>query len=412
MPGSASIPAVSARRIVVGIGGGIAAYKSVVLVRELLRRGAEVRVALTRSATHFVGKTTFAGLTGRPAVDDLWDPSYGGEVHVELGEWADGMVVAPATMNLLARAATGLADDAVLATIACARGPVLFAPAMHHLMWGRAATRRSVELLRAEGYGFVGPAVGPLASGEVGLGRMSEPEAIADALFAMLEPKRDLVGVRLLVTAGPTVEDLDPVRFLGNRSTGKMGFAIVERAVARGADVSLVTGPVALTPPAGAHVVRVRSALEMQAAVEERAKTSDAVVMSAAVADYRPAELSHEKLKKGGEDLSIALVRNPDILAGLGAARTGARPLLVGFAVETNDVIRYASEKLVRKKVDLVVANEAKVGFGGDDNQATLVARDTVTELPSMPKLELADRILDYVRDQMASTGPAPSRTT
>lgn len=408
----ASIRAVSARRIVVGIGGGIAAFKAVQLVRELGRRGAEVSVVLTRSATHFVGKTTFAGLTGRPAVDDLWDPSYAGEVHVELGEWADAMVVAPATMNLLGRAAAGLADDAVLATIACARGPVLFAPAMHHRMWGQASTRRSVELLRAAGHRFVGPVEGPLASGEVGMGRMSEPEAIADALFAMLDVERDLAGLRLLVTAGPTVEDLDPVRFLGNRSTGKMGFAIVERAVARGATVSLVTGPVSLASPAGAEVVRVRSALEMQAEVGRRVPTSDAVVMSAAVADYRPAQFSAEKMKKAGEDLSIALVRNPDILAELGAARRGDRPLLVGFAVETTDVVRYAQDKLEKKKVDLIVANEAKVGFGGDDNQATLVAHGSVKPLPAMRKLDLADRILDYVRDQIASMGPAPSRTT
>ncbi|MBC7171450.1 MAG: bifunctional phosphopantothenoylcysteine decarboxylase/phosphopantothenate--cysteine ligase CoaBC, partial [Polyangiaceae bacterium] len=336
----------SARRIVVGIGGGIAAYKAVHLVRELGRRGAETRVVLTRSAARFVGKVTFAGLTGTPAVDDLWDPSYAGEVHIELGKWADAMVIAPATMNLLARAATGFADDAVLATLACARGPVLFAPAMHHRMWGQASTQRSVALLRDAGYRFVGPVEGALASGEVGMGRMCEPEAIADAVFALLETKRDLAGVRVLITAGPTVEDLDPVRFLGNRSTGKMGFAIAERALARGASVTLVAGPVQLASPTGAEVVRVRSALEMQAAVEARVASSDVIVMSAAVADYRPAEVSTEKMKKAGEDLSIALVRNPDILAGLGAARTGRHPLLVGFAVETTDVVRYARDKL------------------------------------------------------------------
>ncbi len=409
---STSIPAVSARHIVVGIGGGIAAYKAAVLVRELGRRGAEVRVVMTRAASRFVGAMTFAGITGKPAVDDLWDPSYAGEVHVELGEWADAIVVAPATMNLLARAAHGLADDALLATIACARGPVLFAPAMHHRMWNQASTQRAVAALRASGHGFVGPVEGALASGEVGMGRMCEPEAIADALFATLDAPKDLAGVRVLVTAGPTVEDLDPVRFLGNRSTGKMGYAVAARALARGATVTLVTGPVTIAPPPGAEVVPVRSALEMQAEVVKRAAGVDAVVMSAAVADYRPAEFSNEKLKKGGVDLSIPLVRNPDILAELGAARAGSRPMLVGFAVETTDVVRYARDKLVRKKVDLVVANEAKVGFGGDDNQATLVTRDSETALPAMPKLDLADRILDRVRDQIASTGPAPSRTT
>lgn len=404
--------AVTARRIVVGVGGGIAAFKAVQLVRELGRRGAEVRVVLTRSATRFVGKTTFAGLTGEPAVDDLWDPSYAGEIHVELGEWADAMVVAPATMNVLARVAAGLADDALLATVACARGPVLFAPAMHHRMWSRASTRRSLELLRAAGYSFVGPVEGPLASGEVGMGRMSEPDAIADALHVLLDAERDLAGLRLLVTAGPTVEDLDAVRFLGNRSTGKMGFAIAERALARGAAVSLVAGPVSLAAPPGAELVRVRSALEMQAEVERRVGVSDAVVMSAAVADYRPKEFSAEKMKKTGEELSIALVRNPDILAELGAKRRGGHPLLVGFAVETTDLVRYARGKLDQKKVDLIVANEAKVGFGGDENQATLVTRDSVAALPPMRKLDLADRILDFVRDRIASAGPALSSET
>jgi phosphopantothenoylcysteine decarboxylase/phosphopantothenate--cysteine ligase len=390
---------VTAHRIVLGIGGGIAAYKAVQLVRELGRRGAEVRVALTPSATHFVGRMTFAGLTGRPAIEDLWDPSYAGEVHVELGEWADAMVIAPATMNLLARAASGFADDAVLATLACMRGPVLFAPAMHHRMWGQASTQRNVGLLRAAGHRFVGPTEGPLASGEVGMGRMAEPEVIAGALMAHLHAPRDLVGRSILITAGPTVEDLDPVRFLGNRSTGKMGFALAERALARGAEAILVTGPVHLADPPGAEVVRVRSALEMQAAVQQRAGAVDAIIMSAAVADYRPAEVKGQKIKKGA-DLSIPLVRNPDILAELGASRQSARPVLVGFAVETTDVVRYATEKLERKKVDLVVANEARVGFGGDDNEATLVSRDGAVPLPAMRKLELADRILDFVRDR------------
>ncbi len=390
------------RRIVVGIGGGIAAYKAVQLVRELGRRGADVRVVLTEAATRFVGRMTFAGLTGRPAVDDLWDPSYAGEVHVELGEWADAMVVAPATMNLLARAAAGFADDAVLATLACMRGPVLFAPAMHHRMWAQASTARAVRLLREAGHGFVGPVEGPLASGEVGMGRMVEPEAIADALFARLDEKQDLAGRAILVTAGPTVEDLDPVRFLGNRSTGKMGFAIAARAAARGARVTLVTGPVHLADPPGVEVVRVRSALEMQAAVRARTASVDAIVMSAAVADYRPAQVAAEKIKKG-DDLAIPLVRNPDILAELGAARTGSRPILVGFAVETTELVRYATEKLTRKKADLVVANEARVGFGGDANQATLVSHDGAFPLAPMPKTELADRILDFVRDRAAT---------
>lgn len=385
------------------MGGGIAAFKAVELVRELGRREADVRVVMTESATKFIGPVTLAGLTGRPPVTDLWDATYAGEVHVELGGWADVVVVAPATMNLLARAAAGMADDAVLATVACARGPVLFAPAMHTRMWQNPATRRAVALLEGHGAVMVGPVEGALASGETGMGRMAEPAAIADAVERASSAERDLSGKRLVVTSGPTHEHLDPVRFLGNRSTGRMGHALARRAAARGANVVLVSGPTGLDDPPGVETIRVRSALEMHRAVMEHRADADCVIMAAAVADYRPARPSDEKIKKGQGPLTVELVRNPDILAELGASREQGPAVLVGFAVETGELAARAREKLTGKHCDLIVANDASVGFGGDDNQAVLVDTRGEQELPAMSKLALADRILDRVRMLLAS---------
>lgn len=384
------------KSIVLGVGGGIAAFKAVALARELLARGAQLRVVMTQSAARFVGPVTFTGITGRPPVLDLWDPSYAGEVHVELSAWADAMVVAPATANLLARAASGQANDALLATLSCMQAPVLFAPAMHHRMWQSKATQRAVALLRADGAQLVGPVHGKLASGEQGMGRMSEPLEIADAL-ALLFTSGDMNGLRVLVSAGPTVEDIDPVRFLSNRSSGQMGYAIAERALARGAQVTLVSGPVSLPPPRGGELVQVRSALEMHAAVMGRQNDVDAVVMTAAVADYRVANKAEQKLKKQ-DTLTLSLIKNPDILADLGAARSGPKPVLVGFALETEDVLGYARGKLTKKKVDLIVANHADDGLGGATNVATFVDKDSDTAQGTLSKHALADRIWDRVK--------------
>lgn len=389
-------------RVVVGVGGGIAAFKAVELVRELGRGGAEVRVVLTPAGGRFVGAVTFAGLTGHPAVTDLWDATYAGEVHVALGEWADAVVVAPATMNLIARWAHGMADDALLATLACAAGRRLCAPAMHARMWERRSTRDNVARLRDDGVEIVGPVHGELASGEIGPGRMAEPIDIAAAVLR--GRGADLSGRAILVTAGPTAEDLDPVRFLGNRSSGRMGFAVAERAAARGALVTLVHGPVELAAPAGVERVPVRSALEMQAELNARYGSVDALVMAAAVADYRPRTRAEHKLKKGG-DLVLELVRNPDILADLGAARIDGRPVLVGFAVESERLVERARDKLRRKKVDLIVANHASVGFGGTHNEAALVSPDGVEPMPPMSKLDLADAILDRVLTLLPPAG-------
>ncbi len=378
-----------------GVSGGIAAYKAALLVRELMRRGHAVRVMMTGAAARFVGPVTFTGLTGEPPVLDLWDASHAGEIHVDLAAWADVLVVAPATANVMARAAAGLANDVVTATLLCFSGPIVLAPAMHTRMWSSPATQRNVSLLRQDGVILVGPVEGALASGEVGLGRMAEPSAIADAVDRV-SSARDLEGVRLLVSAGGTREDLDPVRFLGNRSTGKMGYAIAERAARRGADVTLVSAPTSLPTPAGVERVDVYSARDMEAAISERGDV-DVVVMAAAVADYRPADVAADKLKKGGGPMSLELVRNPDILAGLGAAREGDRPLLVGFALETRDVVKNARSKLREKRVDLVVANHASDAFGKDTNRVTLVAAGAELTLGALSKTEVADGILDWL---------------
>ena len=385
------------KRIVVGLGGGIAAFKAVELVRELMRGGAEVRVVMTEAAGHFVGPITFAGLTGQPAVTDLWAKDYAGEVHVELGDWADALVIAPATMNLLARAATGQANDAVLATLACARGEVFFAPAMHSRMWSHPATQANVRTLRERGAQVLGPVTGPLANGELGEGRMMEPQEIAQALESHFTHTDDLTSVRILITAGPTYEDLDPVRFLGNRSTGRMGYALAREAQRRGATVTLVSGPVHLPAPSGVELIQVRSAAEMHEAVMSRFLQFDVVIMAAAVADYRPKRRSAEKIKKSG-NLALELLRNPDILADVGAQRTQQPQVLVGFALETEHLEQAAREKLRRKAADLIVANEAVHGLGGDTNRATLVDAKSATPLPEMTKHALANQILDRVR--------------
>lgn len=391
-------------RVVLGVCGGIAAYKTAPLVRLLIKAGAEVRVALTPAGARFVGAATFAGLTSKPAVTDLWSDSAegGGEVHVELAAWADVVALVPATANVMARIAHGMADDAVTATVLCMdpKTPLLLAPAMHPRMWAAASTQANVAQLAARGARFVGPVDGPVASGDSGVGRMSEPEAIADAILAT-QRAHDLTGKRVVITAGPTHEALDPVRYLGNRSSGKMGLALAEAARDRGAEVTLILGPIALAPPSGIEVVPVRSALDMQAALEAAYPDADAIVMAAAVADFRPAEIAAQKIKKRDDEDApvIRLVRNPDLLAGLGARRKreGKGPALIGFAVETEHLLEAARGKLERKAVDLIVANHASVAFEGDDNEATLVSAAEAEPTGRISKRALADRILDRI---------------
>jgi phosphopantothenoylcysteine decarboxylase / phosphopantothenate---cysteine ligase len=395
----------SGKTVALCVTGSIAAYKAVELARLIVKAGGKVLPVMTASAARFVGPLTLAGITGESVATDMWDPTVAGEIHLRLAERADLVAIVPATADLLARLAQGRADDLVTALALCARGPVLAAPAMHPRMWSHPATARNVAQLTADGrVELVGPVFGEVASGEQGVGRMADPAAIANAALARAT-KRDLTGLRVVVTAGPTVEDLDPVRFLSNRSSGKMGFAIAERAAARGGEVTLIAGPVTLATPHNVHRKDVRGALEMQAELSKALGAdlggADALVMSAAVADYRPRDVSAEKRKRSANAMALDLVPNPDLLAEIGMARgERRRPVLIGFAVETaadQEVIAEARRKLVAKRVDLVVANHASDAFGKDNNRATLVDPTSAEALGTMSKPALADRILDRV---------------
>ncbi|MBM4377196.1 MAG: bifunctional phosphopantothenoylcysteine decarboxylase/phosphopantothenate--cysteine ligase CoaBC [Deltaproteobacteria bacterium] len=388
--------------VVLGVTGSIAAYKAAHVARLLVKAGVRVLPVMTESATKMLGPATLAGITGESVRSDMWAPGTAGELHVELAAAADLVAVVPATAELLSSLVAGSASDLLRATLLSARGPVVLAPAMHPRMWSHPATSDNVATLRMRGVELVGPVVGEVASGDVGEGRMAEPEAIAAAILGHLGP-RDLEGRHVVVSAGPTVEDIDPARYLSNRSSGKMGYAVAEAAVRRGARVTLVSGPVALQPPSGVALVEVRSAHQMQAALAHalgpELRGADAVIMAAAVADYRPATVHEAKLKRVGP-VTLELVPNPDLLAELGRARHGARPVLVGFALETvtgDDLVSAARKKLEKKRVDLVVANTAVDAFERDDNRIMLVDRERVRSLPQATKRALADRILDHL---------------
>ncbi len=383
------------RTVALCVAGGIAAYKAVVVARLLIQAGAKVIPLMTASGARFVGKITLSGVCGEAVIDDMWDPKFSGEAHVAIAERADAIAIVPATADLLARLAQGRADDLVAALCLVARSPIVVAPAMHPRMWQHPATQHNVALLR-ERLHFVGPVHGAVANGDVGMGRMSEPEAIVAAIGEALG-KRDLEGRHVVVSAGPTVEDLDPVRFIGNRSTGKMGFAVAAAASARGARVTLVSGPVSLATPPGVARVDVRSAIDMGDAIDRAMADADALIMAAAVSDYRPRAVDPDKTKKSGDTVTIELVKNPDLLARVGARRGESKhPVLVGFAVETRDLVGYARAKLAQKKVDLVVGNLAAHGFGGDDDEVVIVGATSERPLRGS-KRAIADAILDDV---------------
>lgn len=398
------------KTIALAVTGSVAAYKSVEVARLLVKAGAKVLPLLTTSGARFVGAVTLSGITGEPVATDMWDPTYPGEMHVAIAARASLLAIVPATADVLARLAQGRADDLVTATALCMRGPVLVAPAMHPSMWSHPATRANVARLAEHGrVGFVGPVEGLVASGDVGMGRMSEPSDIVRAIERGLamELSGDLAGKRVVVTAGPTHEALDPVRYLGNRSSGKMGFAIAARAAARGARVTLVAGPVALASPPGVSRIDVESAAEMQAALDEALgadlSRADALVMAAAVADYRPSSPSATKLKKDGDVVpAVSLAKNPDLLAAIGARRRGSRPALVGFALETgadDAVLAYAEKKLAAKKVDMIVANAAHESLGKGTNRVAFVTASGASAFVEEPKEALADHILDRVAE-------------
>jgi phosphopantothenoylcysteine decarboxylase/phosphopantothenate--cysteine ligase len=388
---------------VLGVTGGIAAYKAVQVARDLTRLGAEVDVVLTRAAGEFVRPLSFAGVTGRPALTELFSAE-GAALHIRLGREADVVCVAPATADLLARAAHGRADDLLTTTLLATRAPVLLCPAMNDRMWSHPQVRaNAAHCAEVLGYHMAGPAVGPLAVGEAdGPGRLLDPEDIVEHVGRLLEPPGPLRGRAVLVTAGPTREPLDPVRYLGNRSSGRMGFALARAAWRRGAAVVLVSGPSALADPPGVEVVRIETAAQLREAVLERAGAADVVVHAAAVADYRPADAAPAKLKRHelGDATTVALTANPDVAA---ESRPRLRPgaLAVGFALETDDLLANARAKLEAKGFHLLVANDATepgAGFEVDTNRVTLLAPDAEPEtLPLLSKDEVAERVLDRV---------------
>jgi phosphopantothenoylcysteine decarboxylase / phosphopantothenate---cysteine ligase len=389
------------RRVLLGVSGSIAAYKAVYLARRLVEAGAEVWPILTPSATRFVGPLTFSVLCGHRAIVDMWSASEGGEVsHVALAHAADLLLLAPATADLLARLSMGRAEDPLAAVALATHAPWIVAPAMESGMWASPATQGNVRTLEGRGARFIMPGSGPLASGAQGVGRMAEPDEILAAAFAALTTQ-DLAGQRVLVTAGPTREHFDPVRFISNPSTGKMGYALAAVARARGASVTLVTGPSALPPPYDVEVVRVGTAAEMFAACAARIGAVSVLIMAAAPADHRPAAVSPSKVKKAtvGERYTVELTSTPDILLSLKDKLAGR--VVVGFAAETEDVVAQAADKLSRKNLDLIVANDvtrADAGFGADTNCVSILDRDGgVERLPVLPKERVAERILDRV---------------
>lgn len=393
--------------VALGVTGGIGAYKAVEIARLLDRGGHRVRAIMTRAATRFVGPVTFEAITRQGVIAGQFQAGMNADIeHIALASDIDLLLVAPATANVIGKFANGLADDFLSTLYLATHAPVVMAPAMNTRMWEHPAVQENVRRLAARGVRFVEPGEGYLACGWVGKGRLAEPESVVDAALSVLvgaAPANTLAGRRVVVTAGPTLEDLDPVRFLGNRSSGRMGFAVAAEARRRGADVILIAGPTAIEPPVGVDLHRVRSARDMREAVLARIDAADAVIMAAAVADYAPAAASATKIEKGGtgEPLTLVLERTPDILAELSARRgTAGRPVLVGFAAQTGDAVPGARRKLAAKRVDLVVANDVTApgaGFDVDTNQVTLVSAESVEALPLLSKTDVARAILDRV---------------
>ncbi len=392
------------KKIVLGVTGGIAAYKAGELVRLLVCAGVQVQVVMTRSAQEFVTPLTFQALSGTPVRTALFGPGANPLEHIALAQEVDALVIAPATANCLGKLAMGIGDDLLTTLVLAATRPILVCPAMNVKMYENSVVQENLNLLRRRGFHIVDPEAGAMACGAYGPGRLPEPAAIVEALAAVLSPK-DLQGYRFLISAGPTHEDLDPVRFLSNRSTGKMGYALARMAWRRGASVCLISGPSALAAPLGVERVLVRSALEMQQALTSRFPHTDALIMSAAVSDYRPAGFAEQKIKRGDDEVLVKLIHNPDILASLGTAK--GNQVMVGFAAETQELVRHAQEKLVNKNLDLIVANDVSApdsGFAVDTNQVTLIHRSgTVESLPLLSKEEVAERVLDQIAALLAA---------
>jgi phosphopantothenoylcysteine decarboxylase / phosphopantothenate---cysteine ligase len=400
------------KRILLGVTGGIAAYKSPDLVRRLRERGAEVQVVMTAGAREFVTATTFQAVSGRPVRSELWDAAAEAAMgHIELARWADAVLIAPASADFLARLASGQADD-LLATLCLAtQAPIAVAPAMNHLMWSNAATRANVATLTQRGVRIYGPGEGDQACGETGPGRMLEPSDLAERLNALLQgPDGALAGRRVLITAGPTRERIDPVRFISNRSSGKMGFAVAQAAREAGATVVLVAGPVTLTTPADVGRVDVESAADMLSAVLRELPGADIFISTAAVADYRPARAAEQKIKKSAETLDLSMERTVDVLATV-AARA-ERPFVVGFAAETEAVEQNARAKLMKKNLDMIAANEVghDKGFDCEDNQLIVLSRSARHDLGRADKITLARRLIALIAQELAARAPVGAR--
>ena len=401
--------------VALGVSGCIAAYKAVEVLRGLQKRGAAVRVVMTRHAAEFVTPLTFQSISGFPVITDMFAPTDDPEIkHIQLAQSIDLLLVAPATANVLAKFANGIADDFLSTLYISTTAPVMVAPAMNVEMWAHPATRENVSRLRDRGVHFVDPEEGYLACRTVGAGRLAQPDEIVRRAVDIIgaaphtNPNQDLRGESLLITAGPTQEAIDPVRFLSNRSSGKMGFAVAEAALARGADVTLITGPVAIAPPKGVRTISVRSASEMYEAVKRNLVDATIVVMAAAVADYRPTSIQKQKIKKNGSALVLDLEPTDDILATI--ARDSGSRIVVGFAAETENVIENASKKLIEKGADLIVANdvsESDSGFDVDSNRIALVSSEGVVEFPLLSKREAAARIIDAAI-KIKGTRPCP----
>ena len=393
------------RHIVMGVTGSIAAYKAVEVVSRLRKLGAEVHVIMTRAAREFVTETTFREISGQPVAGDMWAPVHAFQVeHIALAKLADLVLVAPATAHVLAKAVHGLADDMLSTTLLATRAPVFFAPAMNTNMYENVATQENLQTLRKRGCHIIEPDSGHLACGTSGKGRLPEPAAIVAEVVRYFTQSQALAGRKVLVTAAGTREPIDPVRFLGNRSTGRMGFAVAAEAARRGAEVTLIAGPTSLRAPAGVRRIDVETAQEMRAAVLAAYDAADIVIKTAAVADYRPATVAEHKIKKSEGELTLTLVRNPDILYELGQKKI--RQVLVGFAAETRDVAAYARAKLAKKNLDFIVANnvaESDAGFGAETNRVTIYGADGSEErYPLLSKDEVAAHILDKAQSRLS----------
>lgn len=385
--------------VVLGVTGGIAVYKACELLRLLQKRGIDVFVVMTQNACRFVAPLTFETLSGHPVAVDTFDRPQTWEVeHIALAKRADLFLIAPATANIMGKMACGIADDMLSTTVMATRAPVLVAPAMNTGMWENAAVQQNVKTLRARGVEIVAPVSGHLACGDSGAGKLEDVAVIAERACELLFAKKDMEGLRVMVTAGPSREALDPVRYISNRSSGKMGYAIAQAAQKRGAEVTLLSGPVAIEAPQGVKLVPFTTTQELLDRASELAQEQDLLIQAAAPADYRAKEIAPQKIKKqGGEPMTFTLVENPDVAATLGRAKRSGQ-VFVGFAAETNDVLAHARDKLARKNLDMIVANDVTrsgAGFDVDTNIVTLITKDGQEALPMMSKAEVAQRILD-----------------